>query len=142
MYKKQLYAPDVFFRKLCRSIATPPSDTDRSLECHEILHHWNDRAQSLTRTAALKPWSYCVRRRHWKLASHIANLLAHRWVQRIFVWNPSVRYRCVGRRPHTWIIKSKFCVDTKVWGRGWKKQHECHHHWTALFEACHTFCQM
>ena len=105
-------------------------------------HHWNDRARTLTRTAALKPWSYCVRRRHWKLASHIANLLAHRWVQRIFVWNPSVRYRCVGRRPHTWIIKSKFCVDTMVWGRGWKKQHECHHHWTALFEACHTFCQM
>ena len=48
---KQFCALDVFFRKLCRSIATPPSDTGWSLEWHEILHHWNDRARALTQEA-------------------------------------------------------------------------------------------
>ena len=59
-YKKQLYTLDVLFRKLCRSIVTPPSDTDWSLEWHEILHHWNDRARTFAQTAGLQPWSYCV----------------------------------------------------------------------------------
>ena len=43
------------FRKLCRSIVTPPSDTDWSLEWHEILHHWNDRARTFAQTAGLQP---------------------------------------------------------------------------------------
>ena len=58
--QKQLYAHDVLFRKVCRSIVTPPSHTDWSLEWHEILHHWNDRARTFAQTAGLKPWSYCV----------------------------------------------------------------------------------
>ena len=33
--RKQLYALDVLFRKLCRSSVTHPSDTDWSLEWHE-----------------------------------------------------------------------------------------------------------
>ena len=47
-------------------------------------------------------WSYCVCRQHWRLASHIANLSKYRWVRRILAWNLSVRYRSLGRRPHTW----------------------------------------
>ena len=35
--KKQLYALDVLSRKPFRSVVTPPSDTDWSLEWHEIL---------------------------------------------------------------------------------------------------------
>ena len=93
---------DVLFRKLCRSIVTPPSDTDRSLQWLEDLHHWHDRARTCTQTAGVKPWSYCVCRQHRKLASHIANVPENRWVRRILAWNPSVRYRSLGRRPHTW----------------------------------------
>ena len=36
LYKKQVYALDFLFRKLCRSFVSPPSDTDRSLEWHEF----------------------------------------------------------------------------------------------------------
>ena len=123
LYKKQLCALDVLFRKLCRSVATPPSDTDWFLEWHEILHHWNDQVRTFAQTAGLKPWSYCVCKQHWKLASHIANLPEHRWVLRIFAWNPSVRYRSLGRRPHTSDpIKSKLSVDTKVWDHGWRRR--------------------
>ena len=82
LYKKQFYALDVLFRKLCRSVVTPPSDTGWSLEWREILHHWNDRARTFAQAAGLKPWSYCVFRQHCKLASHIANLPEHRWVRR------------------------------------------------------------
>ena len=35
--KKQFYALDVLSRKPFRSVVTPPSDTDWSLEWHEIL---------------------------------------------------------------------------------------------------------
>ena len=122
LYKKQLYALDILFRKLCWSIVAPPSDTDWSLEWHEILHYWNDRARTFTQTAGLRPWSYCVCRQYWKLASHIANLPEHRWVRRILAWNPPVRHRSLegGHTPGT--IKSKLFVDTKVWGHGWRKR--------------------
>ena len=54
LFKKQLNAVDVLFRRLCQSIVT---NTDWSLEWHEILHHWNDRARNFAQTAGLKPWS-------------------------------------------------------------------------------------
>ena len=116
LYKKQLYALDVLFRKLCRSIATPPSDTDRSLKWYEIFHHWNDRARTFAQTAGLQPWSYRVCRQHWKLASHIANLPEHRWVRRILAWNPSVRYRSLGRRPHTWDYQIQVFLSIQRFG--------------------------
>ena len=63
---------------------------------------WNDRARTFIQPAGLKkPWSY-VCRQHWKLALRIANLSEHRWVRRTLAWNPCVRYRSLGRRPHTW----------------------------------------
>ena len=37
LYKTQLYALEVLFPKLCRSIATTPSDTDWSLEWHQVI---------------------------------------------------------------------------------------------------------
>ena len=45
IYKDHLLKLDVSFRKLCRSIVAPPSDTDWSLEWHDILHQWNTRVQ-------------------------------------------------------------------------------------------------
>ena len=141
LYKKQLHTLDVLFRKLCRSIVTPPSDTDWSLEWHEILHHWNDRARTFAQTAGLQPWSYCVCRQHWKLASHIANLPEHCWVRRILAWNPSVRYRSLGRRPHTWDYQIQAFCRYKGLGP-WLEEAKHHHHWNALFEDFYTFCQM
>ena len=141
LYKKQLYTLDVLFRKLCRSIVTPPSDTDWSLEWHEILHRWNDRARTFAQTAGLQPWSYCVCRQHWKLASHIANLPEHRLVRRILAWNPSVRYRSLGRRPHTWDYQLQAFCRYKGLGP-WLEEAKYHHHWNAIFEDFYTFCQM
>ena len=138
LYKKQLYALDTLFPKLCRSIATPPSDTDWSLECHEIFHHWNDRARTFTQTAGLKPWSNCVCRQQWKLASHIANLPEHRWVRRIRVWNPSVRHRSLGKRPHTSDYQIQGFCQYKGLGP-WLEKAKCHHHWTALFPDFYIF---
>ena len=51
IYKDQLLKLDVSFRKLCRSIVAPPSDTDWSLEWHDILHQWNIRVQDLASAA-------------------------------------------------------------------------------------------
>ena len=141
LYKKQLYTLDVLFRKLCRSIVTPPSDTDWSLEWHEILHRWNDRARTFAQTAGLPPWSYCVCRQHWKLASHIANLPEHRLVRRVLAWNPSVRYRSLGRRPHTWDYQVQAFCRYKGLGP-WLEEAKYHHHWSALFGDFYTFCQM
>ena len=139
--KKQLCALDVLFRKLCRSFVTPPSDTDWSLEWHEIFHHWNDRARAFTEAAGVKPWSYLVCKHYWKLALHIANLPEHRWVRRILAWNPSVRYRSLGRRPHTWDYRiNAFC---RYKGLGsWLEEAKFHQHWVALFGAFYNFCQM
>ena len=124
-----------------RSSVTSPSDTDWSLEWHEPFHHWNDRARTFAQTAGLKPWSYCVCRQHWKLASHIANLPEHRWVRRILAWNPSVRYRSLGRRAHTWDYEIQAFCRYKGLGP-WLEEAKCHHHWTALFEDFCAFCQM
>ena len=141
LYKQQLYTLDVLFLKLCRSIVTPPSDTDWSLEWHEILHRWNDRARTFAQTAGLQPWSYCVCRQHLKLASHIANLPEHRLVRRILAWNSSVRYRSLGRRPHTWDYQLQAFCRYKGLGP-WLEEAKHHHHWNALFEDFYTFCQM
>ena len=141
LYKKQLCALDVLFRKLCRSFVTPPSHTDWSLEWHEILHHWNDRARVFSQAAGVKPWSYLVCKHYWKLALHIANLPEHRWVRRILAWNPSVRYRSLGRRPHTWDYQiNAFC---RYKGSGsWLEEAKFHQHWVALFDEFYNFCQM
>ena len=117
LYKTQLYALDVLFQKLCRSTVTPPSGTAWSLEWH-----WNDRARTFAQTAGRKPWSCCMCRQHWKLASHIANLSEHRWVRRILAWNPSVRYRSLGRRPHTWDHHIHPFCRYQSFDHGWKKR--------------------
>ena len=112
-----------------------------SLEWHEILHRWNDRARTFAQTAGLQPWSYCVCRQHWKLASHIANLPEHRLVRRILAWNPSVRYRSLGRRPHTWDYQLQAFCRYKDLGP-WLEEAKHHHHWNALFEDFYSFCHM
>ena len=56
IYKDHLLRLDVSFRKLCHAIVAPPSDTDWSLEWHDILHNWNIRVQDFASAAAIKPW--------------------------------------------------------------------------------------
>ena len=84
-------------------------------------------------------WSYCVCRQHWRLASHIANLSKYRWVRRILAWNLSVRYRSLGRRPHTWDYQIQVFCRYKGLGPCLEKA-KCHYHWTALFQVSYTFC--
>ena len=74
-------------------------------------------------------------------ASHIANLPEHRLVRRILAWNPSVRYRSLGRRPHTWDYQLQAFCRYKGLGP-WIEEAKYHHHWNALFEDFYTFCQM
>ena len=129
LYKKQLYALDVLFRKLCRSCVSPPSDTDRSLEWHEIFHRCNDRARTFTQTVGPKPWSYCVCMQHWKLASHIVNLLEHR--AKTCCLESTCRIPNSGKEaPH------RDCLGP------WLEETKCHYHWSAFFEACDTWGQM
>ena len=84
-------------------------------------------------------WSYCVCRQHWRLASHIANLSKYRWVRRILAWNLSVRYRSLGRRPHTWDYQIQVFCRYKGLGPCLEEA-KCHYHWTALFQVSYTFC--
>ena len=86
-------------------------------------------------------WSCCVCRQHGQLASHIANLFKYRWVRIILAWNLSVRHRSLGGRPHTWDYQIQVFCRYKGLGP-WLEEAKCHHHWTALFEVSHTFCQM
>ena len=54
IYKDHLLKLDVSFRKLCRAIVAPPSDTDWSLEWHDILHNWHIRVQNFAFAAAIR----------------------------------------------------------------------------------------
>ena len=103
-------------------------------------YNWNDRAQTFAQTAGLQPWSYCVCRQHWKLASHIANLPEHRLVRRILAWNPSVRYRSLGRRPHTWDYQLQAFCRYKDLGP-WLEEAKHHHHWNALLKTSTLFAR-
>ena len=88
----------------------PPSDTDWSLEWHDILHQWNVRVQDLLSAAAIKPWSRIVCKQHWDLFCYVAQLPEHRWVRRMLAWNPAIRARQLGRPRHTWDQKvAAFC---------------------------------
>ena len=140
LYKKQLCALDNLFRKPCRSIVTPPFNTAWSLQRHEILHHWNDRARAFTQAAGVKPWSYPVCKHYWKLALHIANLREHRWYRKILAWNPSVRYRSFGRKPHTWEYQINAFRRYKGVGP-WLEEAKFHQQWAAFLDEVYNFCQ-
>ena len=90
IYKDHLLSLDVSFRKLCRSIAAPPSNTDRSLEWHDGYHNWNSRVQDLPSAATVKTWSGIVCKQHWDLCCYVGCLPEHRWVQRVLAWNPVI----------------------------------------------------
>ena len=139
IYKDHLLKLDVSFRKLCRSIVAPPSDTDWSLEWHDILHQWNIRVQDLASAAAIKPWSRIVCKQHWDLFCYVAQLPEHRWVRRMLAWNPTIRARQLGRPRHTWDQKVTAFCRYKQLGH-WMEYAQDKKAWLALSGSFYNFC--
>ena len=137
IYKDHLFKLDVSFRKLCRAIVAPPSDTDWSLEWHDILHNWDIRVQDFASAAAIKPWSRIVCKQHWDLFCHVAHLPEHRWVRQVLAWNPAVRTRQVGR--HTGDQKVTVCCRYKRLG-DWLDCARDEEAWLALSDSFYNFC--
>ena len=88
LYKNDLLNMDVSHRKLCRQIVGPPSGTNWSLDWHEILSFWNERAEHFAALAGVKSWSQSVCTHYRKFARYVACLPSHRWVKRVLVWTP------------------------------------------------------
>ena len=74
-YNSQLAILDVHFRQLCRSTVG--------------RHSWNERVKSFIANAHANTWSYIIYHMQilLKLARPVANLPAHRWVQRLLSWH-------------------------------------------------------
>ena len=139
IYKDHLLKLDVSFRKLGRSIVAPPSDTDWSLEWHDILHQWNIRVQDLASAAAIKPWLRIVCKQHWDLFCYVAQLPEHRWVRRMLAWNPAIRARQLGRPRHTWDQKVTAFCRYKQLGH-WMEYAQDKKAWLALSGSFYNFC--
>ena len=103
IYQEHIQTLDLHFRKFCRSIVGPPY-TDWTLEWHEILHAWNERAAHFVGVAKIQSWSRICCVSYWKLAAHIAKRPIHHWIQRILHWQP-VGQRRLGRPKHRWESK-------------------------------------
>ena len=73
---------------MLRSTVGPPGDVDWTLPWHEILHHWNERANFLTARYGLKTWSAVCLGQYWKFANYVSNLPGERWVVRALNWFP------------------------------------------------------
>ena len=139
IYKDHLLRLDVAFRKLCRSIVAPPSDTDWSLEWHDILHDWNMRVQGLTSAAAIKPWSRIVCTQHWDMFSYVAHLPERRWVRRVLAWNPAIKSQQVGRPRHMWDHNvAAFCRYKEL--RHWLEYAQDKEAWLAPSDSSYNFC--
>ena len=137
--KDHLLRLDVSFRKLCRAIVAPPSETDWSLEWHDIPHNWKIRVQDFASAAAIKPWSRIVCKQHWGLFCYVAHLPEHRWVRGMLAWNPAVRTRQVGRPRHTWAQKVTAFCRYKQLGH-WLDCARDEEAWLALFDSFYDFC--
>ena len=104
IYQEHIQTLDLHFRKFCRSIVGPPPYIDWTLEWHEILHAWNERAAHFVGVAKIQSWSRICCASYWKLAAHIAKRPIHHWIQRILHWQP-VGQRRLGRPKHRWESK-------------------------------------
>ena len=134
--KKNLCALDVLFRKLCGSFVTPPSNTDWSLEWHEIPHRWNDPARAFTQAAGVKPWSYLVCKHCWTLALIYLNIAgSEEYLLGIHLFDTDL---WEGGRTRG-IIKSMLSVDTKVRGHGWRRRNSTNNG-LHLFDEFYNFC--
>ena len=121
------------------AIVAAPSDTDWSLEWHDILHNFFIQVQDSASAAAITPWSRIVCKQHWDLFCYVAHLPEHRWVRRMLAWNPAVRTRQVGRPRHTRDQKVKAFCCYKQLGH-WLDCARDEVAWLALSHSFYTFC--
>ena len=124
IYKEHIQTLDLHFRTFCRSIMGPPPDIDWTLEWHEVLHTWNERAHFVG-IAKIQSWSRICCGAYWKLAAHIAKLPIHHWIRRVLHWQP-VGPRRLGRPKHRWDSKLEmYCRYQRLghWDfEAWKQQ--------------------
>ena len=118
VYKQDLCKMDIVFRRMLRSIVGPPGDVDWTLPSHEILHHWNARANFLTARHGKKTWSAVCLGQYWKFANYVSNLPGERWVVRARNWIPE-NARRVGRPAYTWdSMIQQFCIVLQAQSTG------------------------
>ena len=109
VYRNDVHNMDVAYRRLLRSVVGPPRNMDWTLPWHEVLHIWNERVRVFTWQAASKTWSELCLRHHWNVAQYFATLPGHRWIKKIFAWQPAGHKR-VGRPKYCWdTMLTNFC---------------------------------
>ena len=67
IYQEHIQTLELHFREFCRSIVGPPPYIDWTLEWHEILHAWNERAAHSVGVAKIQSWSGICSASYWKL---------------------------------------------------------------------------
>jgi len=101
MYKSDLNALDVAFRRLARKVVGPPGGLDWSRPWHETLHSWHERLYSKMEHANLQHWSSKLLRQYWRFAAYLVGLPGDRWLYRVFKWSPQ-GVRSHGRPHNAW----------------------------------------
>ena len=108
---------------------------DWTLEWHEVLHTWNERAAHFVGIAKIQSWSRICCGAYWKLAAHITKLPIHHWIQRVLHWQP-VGPRRLGRPKHRW--DSKHCRYQRL-GR-WEDTAQDFEVWKQQLNGFLDFC--
>ena len=127
IYQEHIQTLDLHFRKFCRSIVGPPPYTDWTLEWHDILHAWNERAAHFVGVAS-----------YWKLAAHIAKRPIHHWIHRILHWQPVLQRR-LGRPKHR--SESKLEMHCRYQGLvHWEEAAQSYELWEQHLNRFPDFC--
>ena len=67
------------FHSLTHSIVGPPPHIDWTLEWHEVLHTWNERAAHFVGIARIQSWSRICCGAYWKLGAHREFCIGNLW---------------------------------------------------------------
>ena len=114
LYREDLRAFDVEFRRLLRKVVGPPPDVDWTAPWPEVLHCWHERVKHFQDTASLKSWSECCSRRYWTFLSYISTLPPQRWIRRLLAWQPEGTKRR-GRPAFTWTYNAdEYCRANRL----------------------------
>ena len=138
MYREHIQTLDIHFRKFCRSIMGPPPHIDWTLEWHEVLHTYNERATHCVGIVKIQSWSRICCGAYWKLAAHIAKLPFHHWIQRVLHWQPVGQTR-LGRPKHRWDTKLEMYCRYQKMGR-WEDTAQDFEVWKQQLSGCLHFC--
>ena len=127
IYKTDLDTMDVYFRRLLRSVAGPPSQTNWLNAWHEILHSWNARVARYVQEAGVFTWSLRSLQQYWQSCSYIAGLPHAGWVSRFFFLHAFLAWRSgilenVERRSGFCIPPHKFSAVERVYVIGQQRR--------------------